>query len=92
MMRQVLGNAFGPIFVYTSTLAGLSIVYASGLSYLGLGISQPTPEWGAMLNSLKDFTYTNPWLVAAPGAMIFIVSMAFNLISDALREAMDSRL
>ncbi|OAI39069.1 ABC transporter permease [bacterium SCGC AG-212-C10] len=92
ILRQVVGNVFAPIFVYMSTLIGLSIVYASGLSYLGLGISQPTPEWGAMLNSLKDSIYTNPGLVAVPGMMIFIVSMCFNLVSDTIREAMDSKL
>lgn len=92
IFRQIVGNVFAPIFVYMSTLVGLSIVYASGLSYLGLGISQPTPEWGSMLNSLKDVIYTNPGLVAVPGMMIFIVSMCFNLVSDSVRETMDSRL
>lgn len=92
ILRQIVGNVFAPIFVYMSTLIGLSIVYASGLSYLGLGIAQPTPEWGAMLNSLKDTIYTNPGLVAVPGLMIFIVSMCFNLVSDTIREAMDSKL
>lgn len=92
ILRQVVGNVFPTVFVYMSTLIGLSIVYASGLSYLGLGISQPTPEWGAMLNSLKDTIYTNPGLVAVPGLMIFIVSMCFNLVSDTIRDALDSRL
>jgi peptide/nickel transport system permease protein len=91
IVHQVLPNMFAPIFVYASSLIGISIISAAGLSYLGLGIAQPTPEWGAMLNTLKDSVYTHPIVVAIPGALIFIVSISFNLISDGIRDALDAR-
>lgn len=86
---QVLANIFNPIFVYASGLVGLSIVIASGLSFLGLGAKPPTPEWGYMLNSLRGAIYTQAWVAALPGLFIFVTSMACNLLSDALRDALD---
>jgi peptide/nickel transport system permease protein len=67
------------------------MILASGLSFLGLGVKPPEPEWGLMLNTLRSAIYINPWLAALPGAMIFITSMAFNLLADAVRSAMDIR-
>jgi peptide/nickel transport system permease protein len=92
IVQQILPNMFAPIFVYASSLIGISIISAAGLSYLGLGIAQPNPEWGAMLNTLKDSVYTHPVVVAVPGAMIFLVSMGFNLVSDGIRDALDARI
>ena len=89
VLKQVLANIFNPIFVYASSLVGLSIVIASGLSFLGLGSSPPTPEWGYMLNSLRGTIYTQPWVAALPGLFIFVTSMAFNILSDAVRDALD---
>ncbi len=89
---HVAGNVAGPVFVYTSTLFGVSIVFAAGLSFLGLGVAPPTAEWGLMLASLKDAIYTNPAVAALPGAAIFFTSVAFNLVSDGLRDALDVRL
>ncbi|MBM3408085.1 MAG: ABC transporter permease [Betaproteobacteria bacterium] len=86
---HVLGNVLGPIFVYATSLIAVSMILASGLSFLGLGVRPPEPEWGLMLNTLRTAIYTQPWVAALPGAMIFITSIAFNLLSDSLRSAMD---
>jgi peptide/nickel transport system permease protein len=86
---QVLGNVMGPIFVYAMSLIAVSMILASGLSFLGLGVKPPEPEWGLMLNTLRTAIYTQPLLCALPGLMIFITSMAFNLLTDGLRSAMD---
>jgi peptide/nickel transport system permease protein len=86
---QVLGNVLGPIFVYATSLISVSMILASGLSFLGLGVKPPEPEWGLMLNTLRTAIYVNPLVAALPGAAIFIVSIAFNLFSDGLRSAME---
>jgi peptide/nickel transport system permease protein len=86
---HVLGNVLGPIFVYATSLIAVSMILASGLSFLGLGVRPPEPEWGLMLNTLRTAIYTQPWVAALPGLMIFITSIAFNLLSDSLRSAMD---
>ncbi len=88
---HVLGNVLGPIFVYATGLISVSMILAAGLSFLGLGVKPPEPEWGLMLNTLRTAIYTNPWVAALPGAMIFMVSICFNLLSDGLRSAMDIR-
>jgi peptide/nickel transport system permease protein len=89
IFSELLPNIFNPIFVYAAGLVGLSMIIASSLSFLGLGSRPPTPEWGYMLNSLRPVIYVNPEVVALPGLMIFITSIAFNTLSDALRDAMD---
>ena len=86
---QVLGNVLGPIFVYAMSLIAVSMILASGLSFLGLGVKPPEPEWGLMLNTLRTAIYTQPLLCALPGLMIFITSISFNLLTDGLRSAMD---
>jgi peptide/nickel transport system permease protein len=88
---HVLSNVLGPVFVYTTGLLSVSMILASGLSFLGLGVKPPEPEWGLMLNTLRSAIYINPWLAALPGAMIFITSIAFNLLADSVRTAMDIR-
>jgi len=86
---HVLGNVLGPIFVYATSLIAVSMILASGLSFLGLGVKPPEPEWGLMLNTLRTALYVQPWIAALPGVMIFITSIAFNLLSDGLRSAME---
>ncbi len=88
---QVLPNIVGQVFVYASGLVGLSIVIASGLSFLGLGAAPPTPEWGAMLNGLRASVYVQPVVVALPGLAIFLTSVACNVLSDSLSDALDVR-
>jgi peptide/nickel transport system permease protein len=86
---HVIGNVLGPIFVYATSLIAVSIILASGLSFLGLGVKPPEPEWGLMLNTLRTAIYTQPWVAALPGAMIFITSVSFNLLADGFRTAME---
>jgi peptide/nickel transport system permease protein len=89
---HVLPNVLGPILVYATSLISVGIILAAGLSFLGLGVIPPNPEWGLMLNSLRPALWVNPVVAALPGVMIFVTSMCFNLLSDGLREAMDVRL
>jgi peptide/nickel transport system permease protein len=89
---HILNNVLGPILVYATSLISISIILASGLSFLGLGVSPPSPEWGLMLNNLRSAIWVNPTIAALPGVMIFLTSMCFNLMSDGIREAMDVRL
>ena len=89
---HVLGNVLGPIFVYATSLVSVSMILASGLSFLGLGSKPPEPEWGLMLNTLRTAIYVQPLVAALPGAMIFVTSICFNLMSDGLRSAMDVKL
>jgi peptide/nickel transport system permease protein len=86
---HVLGNVLGPILVYSTSLISVAIILAAGLSFLGLGVKPPEPEWGLMLNTLRQAIYVNPVLAALPGVMIFMTSICFNLMSDGLRAAMD---
>ncbi len=88
---HVLGNVLSPIFVYATSLISVAMILASGLSFLGLGVRPPEPEWGLMLNTLRTAIYVNPLVAALPGVMIFITSISFNLFSDSLRSAMDVR-
>lgn len=87
--RHVLGNVLGPIFVYAMSLIAVAMILASGLSFLGLGVKPPQPDWGLMLNTLRTALYTQPLLCALPGLMIFVTSISFNLMTDGLRSAMD---
>ncbi len=86
---HILGNVLSPIFVFATSLISVSMILASGLSFLGLGVRPPDAEWGLMLNTLRTAIYNNPFVAALPGLMIFITSICFNLFSDGLRTAMD---
>ncbi len=89
---HVLGNVLGPVFIYASSLVSVSILLASGLSFLGLGVRPPTADWGLMLSTLRQSIYVVPLVCALPGAAIFVTSISFNLVSDGLRAAMDVRM
>ena len=89
--HHLLANVLGPILVFSSTQVSLSIILAAGLSFLGLGVTPPAAEWGLMLNTLRQSIYVNALVPALPGLAIFVTSMAFNLLSDGLRDAMDIR-
>ena len=88
---HVLGNVLGPVFIYASSLVSVSILLASGLSFLGLGVQPPEPDWGLMLSTLRQSIYVDPVGCALPGVAIFITSVCFNLVSDGVRAAMDVR-
>jgi len=89
---HVLGNVLGPVFIYASSLVSVSILLASGLSFLGLGVRPPVPDWGLMLSTLRQSIYVVPYVCALPGMAIFVTSICFNLVSDGLRAAMDVRM
>ena len=89
---HILSNVLGPILVYAASLISICIILAAGLSFLGLGVTPPSAEWGLMLNNLRQGLWASPLVAALPGVMIFITSMCFNLMSDGLRQAMDVRL
>jgi peptide/nickel transport system permease protein len=89
LLSHVVINVMSPVLVYASTLVSASILLASGLSFLGLGVSPPTPDWGLMLSTLRQAIYVQPLICALPGFAILITSVAFNLVSDGLRQAMD---
>ncbi len=86
---HIIGNVLGPIFVYATSLTSVCMILAAGLSFLGIGVRPPEPEWGLMLNTLRTAIYVNPWVAALPGLMIFVTSLCLNLLSDGLRSAMN---
>lgn len=88
---QLLPNVTGPILVYTTSLISVSMILASGLSFLGLGTRPPDAEWGLMLNTLRNAIYSQPVLTMLPGMCIFLTSACFNILSDGMRAAMDVR-
>jgi peptide/nickel transport system permease protein len=89
IVHHVLRNVAAPVFIYASSLISVSILLAAGLSFLGLGVAPPTPDWGQMLSNLRQAIYVQPMVCALPGLAIFITSLSFNLVSDGLRQAMD---
>jgi peptide/nickel transport system permease protein len=91
VLTHVLGNVLAPVFIYASSLISVAILLAAGLSFLGLGVEPPTPDWGLMLSTLRQAIYIEPYVCALPGLAIFITSLSFNLVSDGLRQAMDVR-
>jgi peptide/nickel transport system permease protein len=91
ILRHVLPNVVPPMIVLSTLDLGLVVLSVAALSYLGLGVQPPTPEWGMMLNESRLFMFTAPHLMVFPGAMIFITVLAANLVGDALRDALDPR-
>ncbi|GAA2119017.1 ABC transporter permease [Kitasatospora saccharophila] len=85
VLRQVLPVVAPVVLVYATSLVGLAVVYAAGLSFLGLGVPPPTPEWGAMLDELRPALFTHPWLAATPALVVLAVSVAFNTLGETLR-------
>lgn len=91
-VSHILPSVLGQLMVLASLDIGHMMLHVSGLSFLGLGVSPPTPEWGVMINDAKEFLWTHPQLLLWPGLMIFLTVMAFNLLGDALRDRLDSSL
>lgn len=92
-IQIVLKHIVPPVFAQLIILATLDIghmmLHVSGLSFLGLGVTPPTPEWGVMINDARQFIWSSPGLIVYPGLMIFVTVMSFNLLGDALRDALD---
>ncbi|MEX1248150.1 MAG: ABC transporter permease [Anaerolineales bacterium] len=89
---RIFPNATPPLIVQSSLSIASAILEAAALSFLGLGAQPPTPEWGTMLGSERNQVFTSPHLVFFPGIAIMITVLAFNLLGDGLRDAMDPRL
>jgi len=92
MFRHILPNISSPILVQSTYYIGLTILIASGLGFLGLGVQPPTPEWGTMIGDARTYIFTAPHIITFPGIFILITSLAFNLIGDGLRDALDPRM
>ncbi len=92
LARHVLPNILSPIIVMATLTVGFMIVETAGLSFLGLGASPPTPEWGSMLATGRSFMLTAPWIATFPGLAILVTVVGFNLIGDGLRDLLDPRL
>jgi peptide/nickel transport system permease protein len=89
---QILPNVLSPIIVYGTTTMGLQIVFASGLSFLGLGVQPPIADWGIMTASGRDVLQIAPHVSTVPGVLLLLVALSFNLLGDGLRDALDPRL
>jgi peptide/nickel transport system permease protein len=92
MFRHILPNSLAPIIVQATMDIGSAILLTSALSFLGLGAQPPTPEWGLMVSLGRDYLINYWWYATFPGLAIFVTVMAFNLLGDGLRKALDPRL
>jgi peptide/nickel transport system permease protein len=92
LFLRILPNALPPLIVQGTLGIATAILDAAALSFLGLGAQPPTPEWGTMLGSERNQVFTAPHLVFFPGLAIMITVLAFNLLGDGLRDALDPRL
>ncbi len=90
--RHMIPNSLAPVIVNATLGLGQIIVLEAALSFLGFGIQPPIPTWGNMLQGVQQRLFLNPWLAFYPGLCIFLVSLSFNYVGDALRDALDPRL
>ena len=92
ILKHVLPNAIGPIIVESTMAVGTAIISAAGISFVGMGIQPPAPEWGAILNEAKAFMTMYPYMVLFPGLAIGFTALSMNLMGDGLRDALDPKL
>jgi ABC-type dipeptide/oligopeptide/nickel transport system permease subunit len=92
MFRHLLPNVVQPVIVITTMSIGFMMIMAASLSYIGLGIQPPNPEWGAMLSDGRSYIRTYPHLLLVPGIAIAITVFAINLMGDGIRDALDPKL
>jgi peptide/nickel transport system permease protein len=92
IVRHVIPNAMGPIIVQATMSISMLILQAAGLSFLGMGVQPPRPEWGAMLNDAREFMRVAPHMMLFPGMAIVLSALSFNLVGDGLRDALDPKL
>ncbi len=92
LIRHIVPNCFSPILVLVTMMMGTTILAEAGLSFLGIGITAPTPTWGNMVTDGREYLLSNPILSVAPGVAIMLVVFAFNMVGDGLRDALDPRL
>jgi peptide/nickel transport system permease protein len=89
MFKHVLPNCAAPIIVFATMRMATAILSTASLSFLGLGAQPPTPEWGAMIAAGQEYMWTSPHMIVVPGIAIMLVVFAFNVVGDALRDALD---
>jgi len=89
--RELLPNLIAPILVYSTLLIPTNILFEAALSFLGVGVQPPTPTWGGMLADATSWYQIDPWFMVFPGVAIFLTVLAFNLLGDGLRDALDPR-
>jgi peptide/nickel transport system permease protein len=92
ILLYVIPNAMGPIIVNTTMNIAVMILSAAGLSFIGMGVQPPAPEWGALLSSARQYMFKAPYLLYFPGCAILLAALAFNLVGDGLRDALDPKL
>lgn len=92
ILRHIIPNAIGPIIVQATLQIGQTIISLASLSFVGLGIQPPNPEWGTMLSEGKQYMRQNPFVVIEPGLAIMMAVLSFNLMGDGLRDALDPKL
>jgi len=92
IFTQILPNAFSPVIVTFTATIGIAILVAASLSFIGLGVSVPMPEWGALVSSGRNVLRTAPYLSTFPGLFIMLTVLAFNILGDGLRDALDPKL
>lgn len=92
VVRHMLPAVLAQLTILATLDIGHMMLHVSGLSFLGLGVTPPTPEWGVMINDARPYIWTRPMLIVWPGMMIFLTVMAFNRLGDALRDALDPAL
>lgn len=92
IFRHVLPNAMGPIIVNTTMSISSIILSAAGLSFIGMGIQPPSPEWGALLSEAEAYMFTAPYMLLFPGIFIVLAALSFNLVGDGLTDALDPKL
>ncbi len=92
IFRHILINTLPVCIVFATLQTGQMIIFAAALSFLGLGVQPPTPDWGAMANDGRNAMLIAPWITTIPGLAIFVVTMGFNLLGDGLRDALDPRM
>jgi ABC-type dipeptide/oligopeptide/nickel transport system permease subunit len=89
ILRTLLPNLIGPLLVLVSLGFAYAVLYEASLSFLGLGARPPTPEWGVMLATARDFIFQAPWYAFFPGVSIVLLVFSLNLVGDGLRDAID---
>ena len=92
IFRHLIPNCFSPLIVQSTMGVATIITTMAGLSFIGLGVQPPTPEWGAMLSGSRQFIRTSPYMVVFPGLAIAVTVLALNLLGDGLRDALDPKL
>ncbi len=92
MLHHILPHTVGPVIAYSAFAAGVAILWAAALSFLGLGAQPPTPEWGAMLADGREDMRDAWWIATFPGLAIMLVVLGFNFFGDALRNALDPKM